>query len=159
MRLVALSPSGRPEEPIADLPGEALEVGSAYVTLYQAVGYQPPWLGYLAVMDGACVGSCGFKSPPQDDRVEIAYFTFPAFEGRGVATRMAEALVAITNETAPQVDVAAQTLPRESASTTILRKLGFEHVATLEHPEDGRVWEWRLTKRHATPPSAPSERT
>jgi len=37
-----------------------------------------------------------------------------------------------------------QTLPEESASTTVLRKLGFQLVAELEYPEDGKVREWWL---------------
>mgnify|MGYP000880687681 FL=1 len=144
MKLIPLSELGQPTEPISDLPKEAIDVGAAYVSLYQSVGYQSPWLGYLALVDGTCVGSCGFKAPPKDNRVEIAYFTFSAFEGKGMATRMAEALLSMSSHAAPQVVVAAQTLPKESPSTTILKKLGFKHVGTLQHPEDGEVWEWQL---------------
>lgn len=43
-----------------------------------------------------------------------------------------------------KVLIAAQTLPQESASTTILRRLGFALVGTVDHPEDGPVWEWQL---------------
>jgi len=146
MRFVAILKSGQPEEPLLDLPKEAVAVGLAYIGLYQNVGYQPPWLGYLAIIDGVCVGSCGFKSPPRDNRVEIAYFTFPAFEGRGLATQMAQALVEVSISAAPRVTIAAQTLPMESASTSILKKIGFKHARTLEHPEDGLVWEWHLAK-------------
>jgi ribosomal-protein-alanine N-acetyltransferase len=147
MKLIPLSELGQPIEPISDLPKEAIDVGAAYVSLYQSVGYQSPWLGYLALVDGTCVGSCGFKAPPKDNRVEIAYFTFSAFEGKGMATRMAEALLSMSSRAAPQVVVAAQTLPRESSSTTILKKLGFKHVAILQHPEDGEVWEWQLAQQ------------
>lgn len=154
MKLIPLSELGQPTEPISDLPKEAIDVGSAYVSLYQSVGYQSPWLGYLALVDGTCVGSCGFKAPPKDNRVEIAYFTFSAFEGKGIATRMAEALLSMSNRAAPQVVVAAQTLPKESPSTTILKKLGFKHVATLQHPEDGEVWEWQLTQQDSAADAA-----
>ncbi len=148
MKLIPLSELGQPKEPISDLPKEAIDVGTAYVSLYQSVGYQSPWLGYLALVDDTCVGSCGFKALPKDNRVEIAYFTFSAFEGKGMATRMAEALLSISSRAAPQVVVAAQTLPKESPSTTILKKLGFKHVATLQHPEDGEVWEWQLAQQN-----------
>jgi [ribosomal protein S5]-alanine N-acetyltransferase len=40
--------------------------------------------------------------------------------------------------------VAAQTLPEESASTSVLKKLGFRLVGQVEHPEDMPVWEWQL---------------
>lgn len=154
MKLIPLSELGQPTEPISDLPKEAIDVGAAYVSLYQSVGYQSPWLGYLALVDGTCVGSCGFKAPPKDNRVEIAYFIFSAFEGKGMATRMAEALLSMSSHAAPQVVVAAQTLPKESPSTTILKKLGFKHVATLQHPEDGEVWEWQLAQQDGTADAA-----
>jgi [ribosomal protein S5]-alanine N-acetyltransferase len=149
MRLIPLSEAGRPTEPLPDLPKEALEVGDAYVGLYKSVGYQPPWLGYLAMMNDVCVGSCGFKSPPKDGRVEIAYFTFPAHEGKGIATQMAGRLVEISVKAAPHLIIAAQTLPKEGPSTKILRKLGFKNVGTIHHPEDGPVWEWHLVQQGA----------
>ncbi|MGI8897844.1 MAG: GNAT family N-acetyltransferase [Pyrinomonadaceae bacterium] len=76
----------------------ATEVVEATTQLYRAVGYEPPWGGYLAFENGACVGSCGFKSPPQTNRVEIAYFTFPGHEARGIATQMASELIRIAWE-------------------------------------------------------------
>ena len=47
-----------------------------------------PWAGYLAEENGSLVGTCAFKAPPDSRGVEIAYFTFPQFEGRGVATKL-----------------------------------------------------------------------
>lgn len=110
--------------------------------LYRTVGYELPWIGYLALENGICVGACGFKSPPQNNRVEIAYFTFPGHESRGVATRMASELIRTATNKTPSLTVAAQTLPEENASTSVLKKLQFRFVGTLEHPEDGLVWEW-----------------
>jgi [ribosomal protein S5]-alanine N-acetyltransferase len=101
--------------------------------------------GDLALENGACVGACGFKSPPQNNRVEIAYFTLPGHESRGVATRMAAELIRLALEELPDVIVAAQTLPEENASTSVLKKLRFQLVGTVEHPEDGLVWEWQLS--------------
>ncbi|MCB0165415.1 MAG: GNAT family N-acetyltransferase [Anaerolineae bacterium] len=103
------------------------------------------------MVDGCCVGTCGFKSPPENNRVEIAYFTFPDYEGKGIATQMARALVTIAVEADLRIDVAAQTLPVDSASTTILRKLGFENTGTVIHPEDGAVWEWRYAPQSIQP--------
>jgi hypothetical protein len=40
--------------------------------------------------------------------------------------------------------VFAQTLPEENASTAILKKLGFTLVGSVQHPDDGTVWEWEL---------------
>jgi RimJ/RimL family protein N-acetyltransferase len=112
---------------------------------YRRSGFEPPWIGYLALADPAnVVGLCSFKSAPNDHRVEIAYFTLPAFEGQGFATAMATELVAVAHRTDPRVQITAQTLPQRNASHRVLEKLGFHHAATLEHPEDGTVWEWRM---------------
>lgn len=146
MKLIAIAVAGEPSEPIINLPVAAREVGAAYKSLYEVGGYKSPWLGYFAIVDGCCVGTCGFKSPPENNRVEIAYFTFPDYEGKGIATQMAKALVTIAIDADPRIEVAAQTLPVDSASTTILRKLGFENVGAVIHPEDGEVWEWRYVQ-------------
>lgn len=130
------------------LPDAAREVIATFVGLY-AQAFTPPWIGYVAAEDGVTVGTCAFKSPPRDGMVEIAYFTFPEHEGRGVATRMAQHLLALALAADPSVNVIAQTLPEENASTRILRKLGFGHVRNVQHPEDGLVWEWHLPNRPA----------
>lgn len=144
MELVAITESGETAKPVPPAPHAAAEVVEAMTRLYRAVGYVPPWVGYLAVEDGACVGTCAFKSPPQDGRVEIAYFTFPGHESRGVATRMASELIRLALGEMPSLTVAAQTLPEENASTSVLKKLRFRLVGSVEHPEDGPVWEWQL---------------
>ena len=144
MKLIHISRTGVPEEDIPGLPEVAKEVGAAYVGLYERMGFVPPWLGYFALDEGVCVGTCGFKSPPLAGRVEIAYFTFPGFEARGYATRMAEAVIARGRRADTKVLFAAQTLPQEGASPAILRRLGFALVGTVDHPEDGPVWEWHL---------------
>lgn len=116
---------------------------------FEKVGYVPPWVGYIGVQNAVPVGTCAFKSPPIDGRVEIAYGTLPGCEGNGVATAMATELVRIAQQEESDLTVFAQTLPEESASASILRKLGFQMMRTVDHPEDGPVWEWEL------PPDAP----
>jgi [ribosomal protein S5]-alanine N-acetyltransferase len=112
---------------------------------FEKVGFVPPWIGYIAVENSVPVGTCAFKSPPVDGRVEIAYGTMPACEGRGIATAMARELVRIARQESESLTVFAQTLPDENASTTILKKLGFRLIGSVEHPEDGLVWEWELS--------------
>lgn len=143
MKLIAITEDGSPSELVDDVPDIARQVMSSTAELYASTGYEPPWTGYLAVENGECLGTCAFKSPPQDGEIEIAYFTFPPNEGRGVATSMAALLVAKTHAHEGLV-VTAQTRPTESASTTILQKLGFERGPDIDHPEDGLVWSWRL---------------
>jgi len=145
LELIAITESGELAKPVPSTPQVAAEVVEAMTRLYRAVGYEPPWIGYLAIENGTCAGTCGFKSPPQNNRVEIAYFTFPGHESRGVATRMASELIRLALEKMPAATVAAQTLPEENASTSVLKKLRFRLVGTVEHPEDGLVWEWQLS--------------
>lgn len=129
------------------LPVVASDVFGATAALYETVGFESPWVCYLAVDASMAVGTCGFKSPPRDGRVEIAYFTFPGFEGIGYATAMAAALVALAQRTSPSLSVAAQTLAGRNASHRVLEKLGFAHVETIEDAEEGTVWEWQLPSR------------
>jgi RimJ/RimL family protein N-acetyltransferase len=145
MELVAITVSGAPARAIPKLPQAALESLAATAIMYREAGFEPPWIGYLAVDGGACVGTCAFKSAPRDDRVELAYFTFPGHEGHGVATRMCTELVTLARMAQPEIVITAQTRPERSASTRVLEKAGFRVAGELDHPEDGRVWEWRLT--------------
>lgn len=142
--LIPIDRDGSVRGCVAALAPVASEVLQAAAALYEAVGFEEPWICYLAMADGVVVGTCGFKGPPSDGRVEIAYFTFPDFEGRGIATAMAAQLLAIVKAHQPQPMAVAQTLPQRDASHRILEKLGFRHTETIQHPEDGTVWEWQL---------------
>lgn len=145
--LFVIGVDGRiPSSVPAPLPPEAQDVLRATTGLYASSGFREPWVCYLAVAAGRVVGTCGFKSAPAGGRAEIAYFTFPEFEGRGVASAMARSLVAVAQREDPEVRIAAQTLADRNASHRVLEKLGFRHVDTLEDPEDGTLWEWRLPR-------------
>lgn len=142
MHLVSIPQEGKLSLPGLALPEVAKSVIAGTVQIYRQRGYAEPWVGYLAVEGGACVGSCGFTSPPVEKVAEIAYFTFPDFERRGIGTLMAQRLVAIAGECDPSVRIIAHTLTEENASNRILKKLGFAFVGTIDHPEDGKIWEW-----------------
>ncbi|MDZ4700436.1 MAG: GNAT family N-acetyltransferase [Rhodothermales bacterium] len=120
------------------------DVVAATVALYSRKGFVRPWTGYVAVEAGQVVGTCGFAGPAVELEAEIAYFTFPGHEGKGVATRMAAALMALAAEAADSggIRFVAHTLPAESPSTSILRKLEFVLLGSIQHPEDGEVWKW-----------------
>jgi ribosomal-protein-alanine N-acetyltransferase len=124
---------------------EARDVLGQTAALYLTVGFQEPWIGYLALLGGRVMGTCAFKSAPAEGRVEIAYYTFPEFEGRGVATSMVRELVAVARANDPTLTVAAQTLPQLNASTRVLANAGFRRIGAVHHAEDGEVWEWRLS--------------
>jgi RimJ/RimL family protein N-acetyltransferase len=145
MNLVPIERDGSTAAPLhraADLVRQVIE---ATVALYDRKGYHPPWIGYLAVEEEGIVGGCGFAGPPSNGEAEIAYFTLPENEGRGIATGMASSLMAMTRTASDQAGIRfiAHTLPQEGPSTSILKKLGFEFEGEIQHPEDGLVWKWR----------------
>lgn len=143
MNLIAIDRDGT----VSGFVGQISEIGrsaiESTVQLYARLGWTQPWIGYLALEDGMCVGTCAFTSAPKNNVAEIAYFTFPGNEGRGVATRMAALLISLAKGSAPKVVVTAHTLPEENASTSVLRKLGFVLEGPQIHEEDGQVWVWR----------------
>ena len=145
MRLVPIEQSGAVAATADDPSGSVAAVIEQVAGLYGRRGFSAPWICYLAEEQGQWVGTCGFAGPASQGEVEIAYFTFPGHEGRRVATRMAAALLAQTAPSAAREGLAfiAHTLPHEGPSTKILRRLGFELVGPVDHPEDGTVWKWR----------------
>jgi RimJ/RimL family protein N-acetyltransferase len=143
MRLVAIQEGGKLEEGVGALPVGAHGVLQATSQLYRTAGFQHPWICYVAVTNDKLVGTCGFKGPPLNGSVEIAYFTFPGYEDKGIATQMARQLLSIARDAQPDVIVTAQTLPERNASHRVLEKLGFSCRGSLQHPEDGLVLEWR----------------
>ena len=146
MRLIPINQTGQPAAAI-ELPEIAAIIADQTIDLYKRVGFLPPWVGYYAEEEGRMIGACGFKAPPQNGRVEIAYFTLPEFEGQGVATDMARQLIRIADETDPALIIAARTLQDNDASMAVLRKLGFIKIGIVQDPEDGDVWEW-VRKTH-----------
>lgn len=143
MELIAIDGSGEPEEELA-LDPFARGACFACARNYARTGYAPPWIGYLAVEEGAVVGSCTFRAPPEHGRVEIGYHTSPDHEGRGVASRMAKMLVALAHEADPTLTLLARTTERENASTKVLQRAGFTAVGPRPDAEDGVAWEWEL---------------
>ena len=126
-----------------------LDVVAQTTKFMTSVGGDPKWFGYLTIDNNTkqVVGTCAFKGAPSKEKtVEIAYFTFPEFEGKGYATAMASMLVQ-TAQSSPDVDsVIAHTLPEPNASTRILQKVGMKFSGEVMDPEDGRVWRWSMDK-------------
>jgi len=143
MKLIRIPRTG-PIEQNLEASDVVADVVESTRNLYERSGYLEPWIGYLAFEGEQYVGTCAFKSKPQKGRVEIAYFTFPEFQGRGFGTQMAKALVEIAQGENPKIIVIAQTAPEESPSNSVLKKIGFKFVDVIDHPEDGEIWEWHL---------------
>jgi len=154
MQFIEIKNDGTPD-PEIPLSAPALEVCESTTALYRKEGFVPPWIGYLAVEGSQIVGTCAFKSPPRGNRVEIAYFTFPQHEGKGLASEMARLLIAIARAASPGVTIFGQTQPVEGASNRILQNLGFRFLGPVTHPVEGEVWEWELAPTEHVPDFAP----
>ncbi len=139
-KLVPLSPDTRLD---AFEESDAREAVLMTVRYYGVIGYNPPWISYLLEYGGQTVGICSFKGTPADKTVEIAYYTFPAYEGGGHASFMCRELVGIAAGHDESLTITARTLPEDNASTSVLKKNGFELVGLVTDPEDGEVFEWR----------------
>jgi RimJ/RimL family protein N-acetyltransferase len=121
------------------------KIGAATAAYMDRVGGDSRWGSFLAldVESRAVIGTCAFKGPPgPDGAVEIAYFTFPTYEGQGYATAMAALLTNRAATPPPARMVRAHTLPERNASARILEKLGFALLGQVVDPEDGAVWRW-----------------
>ena len=121
--------------------GPAREMLEQTVSLLTGDPRPAPWGSYLARQNGQAIGICAFKSAPTEaGEAELAYMTFPAFEGRGHAGAMIALLAAIADRAG--VLPIAHTLPEENASNKALRRNGFAFAGAVEDPEDGLVWRW-----------------
>lgn len=144
--LVACGSDGRPAEPIEPLAEELESACLQSAKLYERIGYEPPWVSYVATLEGRGVGGGAFVGAPKEGCVEIAYFTVGGQQGLGHATRTARALVEIARTTNPDIEIKAFTLPERNASVRILERLGFKQVGEAQDEDAGRVWEWRLLR-------------
>ena len=144
LSFVEIGKNGEPIKPVGLLSDIAKNVCRKTAGLYESAGSNPPWMGYLGLENDSIVGTCAFRSPPRNGEVEIAYFTFPEFEGRGFGTEMARHLIQIANDTEPGVRIFAFTLPEKNPSHRILQKLGFGFAGETRDEDGLVVWRWEL---------------
>ncbi|MBX7061556.1 MAG: GNAT family N-acetyltransferase [Pyrinomonadaceae bacterium] len=141
--LVSCDQNGDPITAVSEMSEELTANCRATADLFGRIGFEPPWIGYIAVADGRAVGGGAFVGAPKDGFVEIAYYTLESEQGQGFASRTTASLVAIARDHSPEIGLKAFTLQEENASTKILRRLGFSIVGTAEDADAGEVWEWR----------------
>jgi ribosomal-protein-alanine N-acetyltransferase len=121
---------------------DCLQLIRMYQDYYLKIGFHVPWVGYFVLRENEVVGSCGFTGPPKDGRAEIAYWTFPQFEGQGIAGFSCRELIAIAKLAMPTVIITAKTAPEHNASTKILQKNGFTFSEVVQDEEIGDAWLW-----------------
>jgi len=107
------------------------------------------WWTYLFVHieDNALIGHGGFKGKPDEaGMVELGYALVPAYRGRGLATEAAQGLMdyAFSDPRVKTVD--AHTLAEPNPSTRVLDRLGLKQVDTVQDPDVGDVWHWRMNR-------------
>ncbi len=112
------------------------------IDFYKKVGFVEPWIGYYVEQDGDLVGSAGFKGPPVNGMIEIAYGTDEQCRNKGVGTKICKLLVDLALKTDPLVKITARTFSASNYSTRILQKNKFICVGPVIDPEEGEVWEW-----------------
>ncbi|MEO8115071.1 MAG: GNAT family N-acetyltransferase [Phenylobacterium sp.] len=130
----------------SDTPQAAREAVQAVLDTITRQDRPDPWGAYWALDAdfGGAVGLCAFKTEPDGaGAVEIAYYSLPGLEGRGVATAMAGALIQAARLGGARA-VTANTLPVANASGVVLRRNGFRWLGPAHDAEDGEVWAWRL---------------
>lgn len=142
--LVRCEINGFPSASHPKVPEALTEMCQMTATLYDCVGFNPPWVSYLARVDDIYVGGGAFVGAPKDGQVEIAYFTLPDHEGQGFASLTARSLVALARKADPTVILTAKTMPKDNASTAILRRLGFVQDGVVTDHEIGNAWHWSL---------------
>ena len=105
----------------------------------------PEWFGYFAIESETqrMVGGCSFKGPEVEGAVEIAYYTFPGFEGQGIGTAMAQFLIDRARLLPDVTRVIAHTLREQNGSTRILEKVGMRLVGEAVDDETP-AWRWEL---------------
>ena len=111
---------------------------------YPKIGFNKPWVGYFAFDNNQVVGTGGFIGQPKDGKVEIAYWTFKEFEGKGIASFVCRQLITIAKATDPEIKIAAKTAPEHNASTKVLENNGFAFTEIVQDDEIGDAWLWTL---------------
>lgn len=96
--------------------------------------------------DNTLIGLGGFKGAPAGGQVEIGYEIAPGYRLKGLATEAARGMIDHALADARVDHVLAHTLPVDSASTTILQRLGLRFIEALNDPDDGLIWRWRLDR-------------
>ncbi len=133
-----------------DFPGvasiEAIQFSYEYLKAHpDARGW---WMYlFIHVKDQVLVGLGGYQGKADEaGMVEIGYAIIPDYQGQGLATEAAQGLIdhAFSHAHIKRVD--AHTLANHNASTSVLKKVGMEHVGLAHDLDVGDVWHWSLSK-------------
>lgn len=107
------------------------------------------WCLPFLVLSGsraAVLGGCTFKGEPVDGTVEIGYGVAERLRGRGIAVAAVRQLLQIAVGSGIVREVVAHIVPDNTASTTVVSRLGFSAQGSLLEPDGETVvrWTWRV---------------
>lgn len=111
---------------------------------FAAAGHALPWsTTFLIVNDEDCriVGACGFKTIPEEGRVEVGYGVAPAARRKGAATAALAVLLRKGFE-AGATELLAEIAPTNEASIRAVQKAGFEEVGARTDADGEYVVQW-----------------
>jgi [ribosomal protein S5]-alanine N-acetyltransferase len=126
-------------------PEDRVQVSPDWLAMVEGPEMRGGWAyGFSVVLTdgGTPVGTGGFKAPPVDGMVEIAYAVEPAERGKGFASEIAKGLTAYAFSFPEVTRVRAHTLPDGIASQRALAGSGFAFVGEVNDPEDGLVFRY-----------------
>lgn len=135
---------------VTSLPPEIQkEISPVWLARLNAATEPTPWICGFDIArkeDHVAVGSCAFKSPPQDGLVEIAYGIEDEYQKQGYATESAVALTRFALSYPEVSVVCAHTKDDNMASIRVLEKAGFVAQGRVIDPEDGEVLRFEIRK-------------
>ena len=129
---------------------QLVSASSEFVTNLENAREANPWrfgFGVIHKIDNLLIGMGGFPGEPDSEGVaEIAYGIAPAYQGKGYATEVANALIDFASRDPRVKIIRAHTLAETNASTGVLKKCGFKKVGETIDPENNfPVWRWERT--------------
>ncbi|EOV0854451.1 GNAT family N-acetyltransferase [Vibrio parahaemolyticus] len=104
-------------------------------------------LPYFMRANDQLIGSCGFKNPPRDGRVEIGYNVSSSHQGKGIATLAVNKLCQIAFESDLVKVVFALISSENSASLNVVRKNGFIYKNMVVDSDGESLECWELINK------------
>ena len=129
-----------------------LSASSEFIKSIENAREADPWQFGFSVIhrnENILIGMGGFPGPPDSDGVaEIAYGIAPAYQGKGYATEVANALIDFALRDPRVRTIRAHTLAQTNASSRVLEKCDFKKVGETIDPENNLpIWRWERAAR------------
>lgn len=105
-----------------------------------------PW--FFKVRELAVIaGSAGFSGPSESGALQLGYAVYPAYQGRGYATEVGEALITAAWTDQRISSVQATIPPWNTESIRVAEKLGMRAVGEGQDDEVGTIVIYEITRR------------